>query len=224
MKLRALIENFDDKKEKILRWIIENELNGKISDSLLAFYNRTKDDPIEDFIKNVDDGYPAANPKIEAFVKRIKSIKINEDGTVSIPEFFPLYPVNNDFPSPPPFKFKDVMDFQLSDFPVIKEIPSWFPESLDTLLIFDCSDVSLHNIHRTIKTCNLIKVDGEKSAVTKCILGLTKIKGLEEIELPTTNQEQLHLEAIVNKYLPEGDIFELQDELEKNGFNEQAKI
>ena len=57
-----------------------------------------------------------------------------------------------------------------------------------------------------------------RCGIVSNILGLLKIKGLEEVEF-----DNKKLEAIMNKYLPLGNISECMDELLDNDFKEYAK-
>jgi hypothetical protein len=59
----------------------------------------------------------------------------------------------------------------------------------------------------------------KKNPINECVLGLLKIKKLKKVEID--NKE---VEAIINKYLPEGNIVECQSELIEAGFDEYAKL
>lgn len=77
---------------------------------------------------------------------------------------------------------------------------------------------TLHNIHKIIGriegTINL-----QDNPISSHILGLCKIKDLKRAMLD--NKE---VEAIINKYLPEGDIIGCQQELIEDGFDEYAQL
>jgi hypothetical protein len=87
---------------------------------------------------------------------------------------------------------------------------------------FNCSQnklTSLHNIHKQIES-----IGGEfkvyDNHITSCLLGLLKIKKLKHLDMA----DQVQVEDIINKYLPEGDIIECQAELIEAGFDEYAKL
>ena len=77
---------------------------------------------------------------------------------------------------------------------------------------------SLHNIHKQLPSVgySLSFID---NPIKSHVLGLLKIKGLEIVGLD--NQE---LEAIINKHLPEGNIFDCQAELEDAGLEAYAQL
>jgi hypothetical protein len=54
----------------------------------------------------------------------------------------------------------------------------------------------------------------------KCLLGLLLIRGLQQVVIPGHKK----LEAILNKYLPGGDLITCALELTEAGYEEQAKL
>jgi hypothetical protein len=86
---------------------------------------------------------------------------------------------------------------------------------------FHCSNnqlTSLKDIHKYIKSIggNFYLV---RNPIKSHVLGLLKIKGLKSVELD--NKE---VEKILNKYLPEGDILDCQQELIEAGLDEYAQL
>jgi hypothetical protein len=86
---------------------------------------------------------------------------------------------------------------------------------------FDCSGnklTSLKDVHKQIKsiggTFYLIK-----NPLKSHVLGLLKIKGLKSVEL-----DNKKVEKILNKYLPEGDLFDCQEELIDAGLDDYAQL
>jgi hypothetical protein len=86
---------------------------------------------------------------------------------------------------------------------------------------FDCQGnklTSLKDIHKYIKS-----IAGDfylaDNPIKSHVLGLLKIKGLKSVELD--NEE---VEKILNKYLPEGDILDCQQELIEAGFDDYAQL
>jgi hypothetical protein len=83
-----------------------------------------------------------------------------------------------------------------------------------------CNDnhlTSLHNIHKQIESVNLMLFD--KNDIKSHILGLLKIKNLTGVQI--SNRK---VDAIINKYLPLGNIIECQSELIEAGFEEYAQL
>lgn len=81
-----------------------------------------------------------------------------------------------------------------------------------------CGFTSLKDIHKHVKEIkNGILLDG--CPIKSHVLGLLKIKKLKRAYLNSRD-----VETIINKYLPEGDIFACQQELIDNGFEEYAKL
>jgi hypothetical protein len=68
-----------------------------------------------------------------------------------------------------------------------------------------------------VKYCEII--DLGNNPILSNVLGLLKIEGLMVVYL--LNKE---VQAIINKYLPMGDIFKCQEELIEAGFEDYAKI
>jgi hypothetical protein len=86
---------------------------------------------------------------------------------------------------------------------------------------FHCSGnqlKSLEGIHKIIE-----KMDGDfyatQNPIKTHVLGLLKIKGCKKVVLD--NKE---VAKILNKYLPEGDLFDCQEELIDAGFEEFAQL
>ena len=76
---------------------------------------------------------------------------------------------------------------------------------------------SFSGIHKHIK-----EIDGKfrcDSDLSGPVLGLLKIKKLQKVIL-----KDWKLEDILNKYLPEGDLIDCQQELIEAGYEEQAKL
>ena len=77
---------------------------------------------------------------------------------------------------------------------------------------------SLKDVHKQIKsiggTFYLIK-----NPIKSHVLGLLKIKRLKYVELDNKEAEK-----IINKYLPEGDIFDCQEELIEAGLDKYAQL
>jgi hypothetical protein len=76
----------------------------------------------------------------------------------------------------------------------------------------------LRNIHKQISEING-QANFKGNPIKSHVLGLLKIKGLKRVELDNEK-----VQVIVNKYLPQGDIFACQEELEDAGFEEFAKL
>lgn len=105
-------------------------------------------------------------------------------------------------------------------------LENWRLKSLDGIPevihgSFTCESkhiTSLKDIHNQLKEVGKDFVM-LKTPLKSNILGLLKIKGLKKISID--NQK---VEEIINKYLPEGDLFDCQDELIDAGFGEYAKL
>jgi Leucine-rich repeat (LRR) protein len=86
---------------------------------------------------------------------------------------------------------------------------------------FDCSSnqlTSLKDIHKQIKSIGeTLYLSG--NPIKTHVLGLLKIKRLKSVELD--NKE---VEKILNKYLPEGDLLDCQEELIEAGLDEFAQL
>lgn len=105
-------------------------------------------------------------------------------------------------------------DIKIEDF---KNLPRRIMSS------FECDSdhlLSLHNLHKFVE-----QIDGHATFncnITSSVLSLLQIKGLKNVAFGgNTNYK---IEKIINKYLPEGDIMECQDELMEAGFMEYAKL
>jgi hypothetical protein len=86
---------------------------------------------------------------------------------------------------------------------------------------FSCSNnqlTSLKDIHKYIKSIGKTFYLAD-NPIKSHVLGLLKIKGLKSVELD--NKE---VEKILNKYLPEGDILDCQQELIEAGFDAYAQL
>lgn len=93
------------------------------------------------------------------------------------------------------------------------------PSIIDGDFICDDNDLtSLHDIHKQI---NAIFGKGwfHNNPIKSHVLGLLKIKRLNLVTLD--NKE---VEEIINKYLPDGDIIECQQELIEAGLEEYAQL
>ena len=77
---------------------------------------------------------------------------------------------------------------------------------------------SLCNIHKQIKVIGG-NFNGTKNPIKSHVLGLLKIKKLQKVYLD--NKE---VQNIINKYLPEGDLFVCQQELIDAGYEEYAQL
>ena len=77
---------------------------------------------------------------------------------------------------------------------------------------------SLENIHEQILEING-EANFEQNPIKSHVLGLLLIKGLTSVSF-----DNKHLEKIINKYLPLGDIMECQNELIDAGLEEFAQI
>ena len=84
---------------------------------------------------------------------------------------------------------------------------------------------SLKDIHKHVKELKggafpaEAEFNAKDNPIASHVLGLLKIKGLKHFFC-----DNAEVEEIINKYLPEGDIFECQSELIDAGFEEYAKL
>lgn len=94
--------------------------------------------------------------------------------------------------------------------------------------IKNCPRVSsIKNLHKITK-----RIDGTfyclGTNINSNILSLIKIEGLKSVDLPLTSKHGVvsirKLEEIIERYLPEGDIFACQQELIDAGFEEYAQL
>lgn len=75
----------------------------------------------------------------------------------------------------------------------------------------------LHNIHKEILEAEGLYFD--ENPIEGKVLGLLKIRNLKKAML-----DNKHVELIISKYLPMGDVLECQQELIDNGLEEFAKL
>jgi Leucine-rich repeat (LRR) protein len=80
---------------------------------------------------------------------------------------------------------------------------------------------NLHDIHKHISVC--AKLDFSQNQIESHILGLIKIKNLENVTFSDFPKAK-ELTGIVNKHLKNRDIFAFQDELMAAGFEEYAQL
>ena len=99
------------------------------------------------------------------------------------------------------------------------EVIDYVPKKMGYAIFDFCPIKNLHNIHKVIKSCPIISLRG--CPLTSHVLGLLKIKKLDSVKLAASLEP---LEKIINKYLPEGDILECQQELIEAGFEEYAQL
>lgn len=78
--------------------------------------------------------------------------------------------------------------------------------------------ISLEGIHKIVSQIDGV-MDFSQVAIKSNILGLLKIKGLKAAYLIDRD-----LQNIINKYLPNGDLFACQQELIDNNFDYMAKL
>jgi hypothetical protein len=76
---------------------------------------------------------------------------------------------------------------------------------------------NLHNIHKEILEAESLIF--EENPITGKVLGLLKIRNLKKVVF-----DNKHVELIISKYLPMGDLLECQQELIDNGLEEFAKL
>lgn len=76
---------------------------------------------------------------------------------------------------------------------------------------------SLQGIHKHIKVAN--EINFIQNPIKSHVLGLLKIKGLQVAMFSDDK-----LDSIINKYLPEGNMFDCQAELEDAGLEEYAQL
>jgi hypothetical protein len=102
---------------------------------------------------------------------------------------------------------------ELDNFEGIKDV------IVDGSLILDGNNfTSLKGIEKAFKSVNgSISLRGNK--IQANVLGLLKIKGCKKVKLSND-----HLESILNKYLPEGDLFDCQEELIEAGLDKLAQL
>jgi hypothetical protein len=95
------------------------------------------------------------------------------------------------------------------------------PKNLNALYCMKNKLTSLHNIHKQIESLEFLNATGNK--ITSCVLGLLKIKNLQDA--PLGNDEiNKKVTKIIHKYLPLGNIIECQSELIEAGFEEYAQL
>lgn len=89
-------------------------------------------------------------------------------------------------------------------------------------------EITFKNIDKFIKAAGVLSFDGVAIDDSTPLLGFLNIKQLTKIEYkPRISATSKSLEGafeIINKYLPEGDVFECQNELIDAGYHDQAKI
>lgn len=86
---------------------------------------------------------------------------------------------------------------------------------------FSCQNnklTSLHNIHKIFTSIDN-NLHCKRNPITSHVLGVLKIKNLNNFTMD--NKE---VETIINKYLPEGNIIECQQELIEAGFEDYAQL
>jgi hypothetical protein len=92
------------------------------------------------------------------------------------------------------------------------------PKECESYVCSNNDLTSLHNIHKIISRIDK-RLDLWGNPIKSHVLGLLKIKDLKEVEL-----DNIEVEKIINKYLPEGNIIECQSELIEAGFEEYAQL
>jgi hypothetical protein len=131
----------------------------------------------------------------------------------------------------PPFKFEYVYDLQidnihLSESGTIKELEDWFPAKANNVRMDNTGVYDFHNIDKILKVCETLVISYNPQ-YSENFLGLLKIKGLREFKLSYTTKDRdegLKLLKILRKYLPEGDLFDCQEELIEAGFEKVAGL
>jgi hypothetical protein len=89
------------------------------------------------------------------------------------------------------------------------------------LILKNTKLTSLHGIEKLLSQCETIDFRSNTKVKMTHLLGLLKIKWLKTVLF---NDEYLHLQSIIKKYLPEGDILDCQEELIEAGYEEQAQL
>lgn len=93
------------------------------------------------------------------------------------------------------------------------------PEVVKGILNFsDNYFSSLHDIHKHVKEVT-DWIDFQENPISSNVLGLLRIKKLKRVLF-----DDHELTAIINKYLPEGDLIDCQDELMEAGLGAFAKL
>ena len=108
-----------------------------------------------------------------------------------------------------------------------------FPKFVTNLKIFgqlglvDPVEMSFKGIDKYIKAAGQISFDGAAIDENTPLLGFLNIAQLNNIEFKSRHSAKKDLSKafdIINKYLPNGDIFDCQSELIEAGFKENAKV
>lgn len=110
-----------------------------------------------------------------------------------------------------------------------------FPLFIGEYLNFSNNQItSLKDIGTLIKSVQHLQCDD--NPITSNVLGLLKIRNLQSVKMyndgksafkplvKEINEKLKIVEAIINKYLPEGDIMDCQNELIDAGLSEYAKL
>jgi hypothetical protein len=92
-----------------------------------------------------------------------------------------------------------------------------FPKSVNEVNMTTCNIKNLHNIHKYVKSIKAFWLSS--NPIESHVLGLLKINDLESVQLDNKD-----VEAIINEYLPLGDIFECQSKLIEAGYEEYAQL
>lgn len=163
------------------------------------------------------DYIPRLNTVIGESAAEIKIVDFNASGQFAVisNDYDALTKVIND-------TSKLSHTFSKIEYYAGKDVSSFdgFPKIIKSSLVFgkDCNLVSLKGIHKHIS-----EISGSISIFTPKVqshfLGILKIKGCKSILI-----DNKAVENIINKYLPEGDILDCQDELIEAGLEEYAKL
>ena len=223
-EVEAYFRGLSDSDKKIFEWLLIEGFKFDKS-SLGRSFRSSKLSPIDWYFKT------RKNIHFGSLDEYYDDFKI-KDGKVSYAGDVYLYQVNK-APTPPEFKFGKVENFEITGGANLKVLPTWLPDSCDTLIFFVNHIESIKGIVKIVHSCKKLEISlpsdklpsmrrsiKDHKPVIAGLLSVLNINDLKKISIDELDD----VCDIINKFLPKGDIFDCQDALIDAGFGEYAKL
>lgn len=132
----------------------------------------------------------------------------------------------NAYAPEPPIRLKGATSLRVEGLD-LDSLPWWFPEKCSTIGFTACPNLTFKGAGTVVKDCVSFVIFKPKDIGFKGgILSLFKIKNFKTFDYSqeSFDRRRNQFVEIMNQGFKTGDVFDCQEQLEANGFKEQAKL